>query len=278
MRLLTDQNIELDPKVVWRREVVFLVMAGIFLGSLTMLNILGITRFIDISKLLGAEAGKFQLPVGVLAYPVTFLCTDFISELFGKRRANLIVWVGFVLNLWVLFILWLGGALPPEPEICTEIGMLNGVEVGDSVCPQMGVPPVGAHGRTFFQLRYFAFGATMASMIAYLVAQFCDVHIFHYLKKLTKGKHLWLRNNGSTLISQMVDSTAVILITYFFTTGALPINEQESLAPQLLYLILTGYVFKLLAALFDTVPFYIGVAWLKKYLQISEEEYQSELH
>lgn len=273
MLILGEEDIVHTPLIVWRREVVYLVLAGLFLGSLTMLNILGITRFLDISGYLGAKPFTYMLPVGVLAYPITFLCTDFISEIYGKRRANLLVWIGLILNLWVLFILWLGGILPPAPDICDAVGYLNGVYVGESLCPEVGVPPLGTNGRVFFQLRYFAFGATISSMLAYLVAQFCDVRIFHSLKKLTKGKHLWLRNNGSTLVSQLVDSTAVIFATYYFTQGALPINEDLGVLPQLIAFILTGYVFKIVAALLDTVFFYLGMSFFTDFLAIKPEEY-----
>ena len=95
-----------------RRERVFLVLAGLFLGSLTMLNLLGITRFIDLSFTLFGVEIPMPLAVGVLPYPITFLCTDFISEFYGRRRANWVVMVGLLLNLWVVFILWLGAALP----------------------------------------------------------------------------------------------------------------------------------------------------------------------
>ena len=101
-----------------RRERVFLVLAGLFLGSMTMLNILGISRFIHIFSFDYTLAdGKtlpitFALAVGVLPYPVTFLCTDFVSEFYGRRRANWMVMVGLMLNVWVVFILWLGGVLP----------------------------------------------------------------------------------------------------------------------------------------------------------------------
>ena len=78
-----------------------------------------------------------------------------------------------------------------------------------------------------------------------------------------------MRNNGSTLVSQLVDSTAVITITHFYAKG-LPVDETLPLAPQLLKFILTGYLFKLFAALVDTVPFYIGTAWLRKYLGLQE--------
>ena len=101
-----------------RRERVFLVFAGLFLGSMTMLNILGITRFIKLYEIgVQLESGvtwqiAFSVAIGVLPYPLTFLCTDFISEFYGRRRANWVVFVGLILNLWVISILWLGGVLP----------------------------------------------------------------------------------------------------------------------------------------------------------------------
>jgi hypothetical protein len=109
--------------------------------------------------------------------------------------------------------------------------------------------------------------ATLASMIAYLTAQLVDVHVFHMIKRVTGGKALWLRNNGSTLTSQMVDSIAVIMITYFFT-NAISITPGETVAHGLVILILSNYVFKMTAALLDTVPFYFGTRWLSRYLQI----------
>ena len=95
-----------------RRERVFLVLAGLFLGSMTMLNIMGTSRFIDLSFELFGLRIPVALAIGVLPYPVTFLCTDFISELYGQKRATFLVWVGLLLNLWVVLFLWLGGALP----------------------------------------------------------------------------------------------------------------------------------------------------------------------
>ena len=234
-----------DPIIEKRRERVFLVLSGLFLGSLAMLNILGISRFLIIASwdstfgLTWGEWGEisFAVAVGVLPYPITFLCTDLISELYGQSRASFVVWVGVILNLWVVFILWIGGILP------------------------------GTDSPEFFHIRSLTFGSVLASMVAYLAAQFSDVHIFHFLKSLTKGKHLWLRNNGSTLLSQLVDSTAVILITHFYA-NALPINLGQSVNQQLILFILTGYIFKVAVALLDTGPFYIGFHYLCKYLKI----------
>ena len=233
-----------------RRERVFLVLAGLFLGTLTMLNLLGITRFIDLSFTVFGLEIPMPLAVGVLPYPITFLCTDFISEFYGRRRANWVVMVGVLLNLWVVFILWLGAALPPE--VALE--------------PATNLPAVGTHGRVFFELKTLAFGAVAASMFAYLAAQLCDVYLFHFWKRLTKGRHLWLRNNASTMVSQLVDTTAVILITHFYA-GALPIKPGEPLWVQLFVFIASGYVFKLVIAAIDTGPFYLGVRWLSRYLE-----------
>lgn len=129
---------------------------------------------------------------------------------------------------------------------------------------------VEPHGYAFYSIRSLAFGATIASMIAYITAQFIDVHIFHYLKKKTNGKKLWLRNNGSTLVSQLVDSIAVILMTHYFANG-LPIDKNAPLFIQLLSFIISAYLFKLIVALLDTIPFYIGTKWLKKYLKVNTE-------
>ena len=156
-----------------RREGAFLVFAGLFLGTLAMLNILGVTRFLDLSFTVPGLGWQVPVPlaVGVLPYPITFLCTDFISELFGRRRANSVVFVGFLLNLWVVFIFWLGSVLPPAVPLD----------------PATGLPPEGTHGRVFFELRKLTIGAVTASMVAYLSAQLIDVQLFHVYKRLTRG-------------------------------------------------------------------------------------------
>ncbi|MEM9419026.1 MAG: queuosine precursor transporter [Planctomycetota bacterium] len=242
----------IDPAILHlRRERVFLVLAGLFLGTLAMLNILGISRFLVLASYTPGEDGtegvwawgqwgkiSFALAVGVLPYPVTFLCTDLVSEFYGRKRANFMVFVGLLLNIWVIAILWLGGVLP------------------------------GTDSEAFFTIRSLAFGAVAASMIAYLVAQLIDVHVFHFWKRLTKGKHLWLRNNGSTIVSQFVDTFAVITITYYFTSADLPVDQERAIWPQLWLLIATGFVFKLVAALVDTPVIYLAVAVLRKYLHL----------
>ena len=264
-----------------RRERVFLVLAGLFIGTLAMLNILGISRFIVFGSW-SEEAGwqwgswgalSFAVAVGVLPYPITFFCTDLISEFYGRRRANFVVFVGLLVNLWVIFILWAGGELPMQGEMISYGHDALGREVIAPPAPEAVYDADGNFARfsedwTYYRIRMLTFGAVTASMIAYLFAQLCDVYVFHFWKRLTKGKHLWLRNNGSTMISQFVDTFAVITITHFYAR-ALPIDPSIAIWPQLWLFIATGYVFKVAAALLDTIPIYVAVYYLSKYLKIN---------
>ena len=253
---MQSQPREISDEVRERRERVFLVLAGFFLCAMTMLNIIGITRFIQL--------GPMALAVGVLPYPLTFLCTDLISELYGRARANFMVTVGLGLNFFILGTMWLGNAMPSvgaenQPpwqliQLAEDVALPNGSSVTGSV-------------ELFTLLYSTTTGAVMASMVAYIAAQYCDVYIFHFLKRLTKGKHLWLRNNGSTLISQGVDSFMVITVTFGaqFLAGIMSVGAM-------LVLMGSNYLFKLCVALADTLPFYMGVHYLSKYLELSEEE------
>ena len=227
----------MDSNLQARRDGVFLVLAGLFLGTLGMLNILGLTRFLQLGSIGG---WPIVVAVGALPYPITFLCTDLISEIWGEQKANQVVWVGLLLNGWVLLILWLGGVLP----------------VMD-----------GSDDSTFRTIQQLSFGSIGASMVAYLSAQFVDVRLFHFWKRLTKGKALWLRNNGSTLVSQLVDTSAVVLISHY-ATHVLPIRAGEAVLPQLGAFIASGYLFKALAAFADTLPFIWLTAWLRDWLEI----------
>ena len=142
--------------------------------------------------------------------------------------------MGLVLNIWVMFFIWLAGILDPPEQILTNAPFYK-IKNNEVVI----------HSEyAFYQIRKLSLGATLASMIAYLTAQFIDVNIFHYLKKKTGNKKMWLRNNVSTLISQLIDSTAVILITHFVVDG-LPRTIDGELTHSLIYFIMSGYVFKM---------------------------------
>ena len=239
-----------------RRERVFLVLAGTFLCAMTLLNIIGITRFVQL--------GPMALAVGVLPYPLTFLCTDLICELYGRARANFLVTVGLGLNFFILGVLLLGNTLPAVPaesmppwqilQLAAPVPLPNGQVVEQSV--------------GLYQLIYATTsGAVFASMLAYIAAQYCDVQLFHFWKRVTKGKYLWVRNNFSTLGSQLVDSIMVITVTF----GAAFLRGDITLK-MLAVLVGSNYLFKATVALLDTGPFYLAVHYLRRYLQLGDGE------
>ena len=208
------------------REKLFLFLSGIFLTSLVVGNIIGTTKFVNVFSL--------TVPVGVLAYPFTFLATDLICELYGKKRAQALVWTGFAMNFFMLGLMMLGHYLKDASGIS------------------------GA-ASTFENVYQFMIGNVIASMFAYLVAQTVDVKLFHFWKRLTNGKHLWLRNNLSTIFSQLVDTTAILSVLYFANNLGSNINTIGDL----ISLIIASYLFKFFVAIFDTPLIYLCVWALK---------------
>lgn len=209
-----------------RAEIAYLVLAGLFLGALVVTNLIA-------NKFLSLDAGfkVFILSAGALPYPLTFLVTDLLSEIFGHRRANQVVWTGFIVSVFVLFALWLGSLFPAIPDS----------PVSDA---------------TYMAAFRNAWRVIAASMTAYLVAQLIDVRLFHFWKDLTRGNHLWLRNNFSTILSQLVDSALVVLVLF---AG---VQTTEWMIGTIIDL----WLYKAIVALCDTPFFYGGTFWLRKWI------------
>ena len=205
------------------KEQFYIFLSAIFIASLVTCNLIA-NKFVTVD--LGFKI--FIVSAGILPYPLTFLVTDLISELYGQKKANLVVFSGFVASMFVLLFLWLGGQFNAIPSSIVNDDIYNSV----------------------FQN---AWRIIAASMIAYLFAQFIDVRIFHFWKRLTNGKHLWLRNNGSTIASQLVDTTLVIMILF--------VGVWES--DQIISAIIDGWLFKMLMAAIDT-PIIYGIIHLLK--------------
>jgi len=217
------------------KDRLFLFLSGIFLTSLVVGNIIGTTKFVDIYGLI--------VPAGVLAYPFTFLATDLICELYGKKKAQTLVWTGFFMNVFLLLLMSLGHFLPDA----------SGISGASS---------------TFERVFQFMVGNVIASMIAYLIAQTVDVHLFHFWKNLTKGKHLWLRNNASTTLSQLIDTISILTILYLADN----LGPDVKTVSNLIQLIFASYLFKFFFALIDTPLFYLGVYLLKNKVHEDPEE------
>ncbi len=216
-----------------RSERLYLLLAGIFLGALVMTN---------------AIAGKFfilfgqELSCGIIAYPVTFLVTDLISELYGRKRAGLVVQVGFVVSVFVTFVVW----------IANQTTIFDQSPVTEE-----------AFNMVFGLLPGIVFG----SMIAYLTAQLIDVHIFEFWRDLTHGRHLWLRNNGSTVLSQFVDTVLVVTIALVIWPDVDNNPQTTPISWETWRGIIIGqYLFKVAIALLDTPLFYLGTSVLGRWM------------
>ena len=205
------------------KDQLYIILVGIFIASLITCNLIA-NKFVTVD--LGFKV--FIVSAGILPYPLTFLVTDLISEIYGQKRANLVVFSGFIASMFVLLFLWLGGQFNAIPSSI----------VGDE---------------TYNSVFQNAWRIIAASMIAYLFAQFVDVKIFHFWKKLTNGKHLWLRNNGSTVASQLIDTTLVVCILFIGVWNG----------DQIFQAIIDGWLFKMLMAFVDT-PIIYGIVYLLK--------------
>lgn len=193
----------------------FLILNSIFVGSLVIASVLA-SKIITVFGLV--------VPAGVLAYCVTFVVTDVISELWGREKANSVVFGGFVALVFSLLLVRLAVVWPPAP--------------------------FWSHDAAFRTVLDSTSRIIVASFSAYLLSQYHDVWAFHLLRRLSGGRHLWLRNNLSTAVSQLIDTVVFITIAFY---GVMPI------AP----LILGQWVIKLIIAVLDT-PVMYAVVWLLK--------------
>ncbi|TDI68508.1 MAG: VUT family protein [Bacteroidetes bacterium] len=207
---------------------IYLVLAALFITALVVSNLIFQKFFYwDFFGIY-----TFKISVGILPYPITFLITDIVSEVYGKKKANRMVTVGIFASFFSLLIVLLADAAPAMAES----------PINDELFTKV-------------------FGATavavFASMTAYLLAQYFDIKIFHFWKRVTKGKHLWLRNNFSTFLSQFVDTFTVLFLLCSF--GKISWNLFGTL-------LLSGFLFKILIAAFDTPFLYAAVfAFRKKF-------------
>lgn len=219
----------------------YLYLGALFITSLVVSNLIFQKFFYwnplgDI-KLWGAPL--FEISVGILPYPITFLITDLISEIFGKRKANQVVIAGIFASFFSLAIVYTASAAPATEWSPVSNSMFSDV-----------------FGNTIV--------AVFASMMAYLLAQFVDIQLYHFWKKLTKGKYLWLRNNFSTFSSQFIDTFTVVLLLCSF--GEIPWH--------LFYgLVISGFIFKVFIAFLDTPLLYFFVYLIRRRfnLKVGEE-------
>jgi len=203
------------------------VLLGIFVAALVAANLLG-TK-ITAWQITGTFA--ISASVGILAFPLTFLITDIVEEVHGRRKATSFVYAGFI-SLALVFIL-------------TTISVV--------------LPPASRY--TANEAYVTVFGSSLriilASLVAFGISQTHDLWAFNYLRQKTRGKHLWLRNNLSTMASQFLDTTVFMFLAFYMMT-------PKFTAGFIFQLILPYWLLKVLVAALDTPFCYAGVRWLRK--------------
>lgn len=219
----------LKDKVLAQR--LYLILGILFITSLVVSNLIFKKFFyyypFDFS-VFGVKL--FEISVGILPYPITFLITDLISEIYGKKKANEVVVGGIFASFFAMGIIYVANVAPATDWSPVSDNLFSTVFGGTAI-------------------------AVLASMLAYLFAQFVDIQIYHFWKKLTQGKHLWLRNNCSTFLSQFLDTATVLLLLCAF--GEIGWDLFGGL-------LLAGFLFKVLIAALDTPFLYLGVFLFRK--------------
>ncbi|PQJ21139.1 queuosine precursor transporter [Tenacibaculum sp. SG-28] len=223
-----------------KAQQIYLILAALFIASLVTSNLIFQKFFywypIDLAIF---DVKLFEISVGLLPYPLTFLITDILSEIYGKKKANQVVIAGIFASFFSLGIIY----------IAMEVPAINWSPVNDNTFTQVfGATPL----------------AVFASMMAYLFAQFIDIRVYHFWKKFTNGKHLWLRNNFSTFTSQFIDTLTVLLLLCSFEIIAWD---------KFLGLLMSGVLFKIVIAALDTPLLYGCVYLFRKAfnLEVGEE-------
>ena len=219
---------------------IYMLLGALFITPLVVSNLIFQKFFywhpFDI-EIFGASL--FEISVGILPYPITFLITDLISEIYGKKSANQVVVTGIFASIFSLLIILVADNVPA----------INNSPVDDALFTKV-------FGQSAI--------AVFASMTAYLFAQFIDIQIYHFWKRLTKGRHLWLRNNFSTWFSQFIDTFSILTLLCAFEV--LPWESFKGL-------LISGFLFKVMVAAFDTPFLYLGVYLFRKRfnLKVNEE-------
>lgn len=233
-----------------RADSCYLFLTALFSVVLVLTNIIG-------AKIFEGPFNPVQhaLTTGILTYPITFLLTDVVSEIWGAKKANMMVYIGFIMSLVMLAIVQLALYVPAHPFWLTPDNPFGYTTVDQYQNAYSSVFSV--NGKLLF-----------GSMLAFVVAQLLDVKLFHFFKRLTHGKYLWLRNNASTWVSQLADTFIVNSILFYWAFG-----WEFSTGIQVM---ITIYLYKMFIALVDTPLIYLAVFALRKSFGLNSNESLAE--
>lgn len=217
-----------------RPQKLYVVCASIFITALVVAEATAGKLFVAFElpfsvRLFGETFDKFVMTAGVIAFPITFIITDLLNEYYGKSGIRFVTIIGVVMIVFEFLLLQAAMAVPPF----TGEGLLS-EEAFDAV----------------FGLSTWII---VGSVTAYLLGQLADITLFHWLRRLTHGRHLWLRATGSTFGSQFID-TFVVLFVAFYVPGQMSLQT-------VLAITLFNYTYKFVVAVGIT-PVIYGAHWV----------------
>lgn len=207
-----------------KKDTVYVVLAGIFITNAIVAELIG-GKLIDV--------GPAVMSIGILPWPIVFITTDLINEYFGEKGVRKLSIITACLIAYTFIVLFFAMKLPSTGISSVSTTQFNAV---------------------FGQSQLIIVG----SIVAFLVSQLIDVSIFHFVKKRTGNKMIWLRSTGSTAISQLFDSFIVLGIA-FWLPGIMDTKTFFISA-------ITGYSVKLIIAVLMTPMIYLGHALIEKYI------------
>jgi uncharacterized integral membrane protein (TIGR00697 family) len=196
------------------------LLLTMFVSCLLLGNLLG-------SKLI--EIFGIVTSVGLLGYPPTFLITDIVEEVRGKEATKIFVHAGFLSLCIAIFFVFVSTGLPPSP--------------------------LYPHNEAYKYVFSNSLRMILASMTAFIISQYHDIWAFNFWKQKTNGKYLWLRNNFSTIVSQLLDSIVFMFIAFYRATPEMDVAAVFSM-------VLPLWALKVIFALLDTPFVYLGIRWL----------------
>ncbi len=221
------------PYTLSTQQTVYIWLSAFFVASLLIADIVGIKLF---------KLGPVEHTCGMLTFPVTFLLTDLINEYYGRKGARRVTWMGLAMGLYVFVVINISQYMPYLDA------------------------PYNVRKENFDAVFGSAKVMYVASLCAYLIGQFCDIALFGFFKRLTRGRYVWLRATGSTVVSQMIDSFIVSLLAFkvgrelFPDPGNLPAPFTD-----ILWIAATGYILKFFVAVGITPLVYLGRAILQRW-------------
>lgn len=237
-----------------RKQQLYLILSAIFLTNALVAEFAGVKIF-SLEKLLGlmpahfpffgGQKLDFNLSVGVVIWPLVFIVSDLINEYFGRDGVRKISFITAGMIGWAFLIVLAGTGLPPA-DFWLELN--NTAPAGNSFDINYAYTSIFRAGM----------GIIVGSLAAFLISQLIDAYAFHYLKKLTGHKKLWLRATGSTTISQLIDSFIILFIA-FYLLGNWSMQQVMQVG-------LVQYTYKVLLAILLTPLIYLAHWLIDRYL------------